>query len=68
MSLAERASAELTGEADPPASVTVLLAVAERLVVGLDLAAARLVVASLAIDVRPSLALTQGGPGAGRDA
>ena len=52
--LADQARAELTGDAAspaPPASVTVLLAVAERLVVGLDLAAARLVVASLAIDI-----------------
>ena len=54
MSLSEQASAELTRDAAssaPPAPVPVLLAVAERLVVGLDLAAARLVVASLAIDV-----------------
>lgn len=52
--LADRARAEFTGDAAssaPLASVPVLLAVAERLVVGLDLAAARLVVASLAIDV-----------------
>ncbi|OFE17193.1 hypothetical protein BA895_17180 [Humibacillus sp. DSM 29435] len=54
MSLSKQASAELTRDAASsatPAPVPVLLAVAERLVVGLDLAAARLVVASLAIDV-----------------
>ncbi len=57
MSLSERAGTELTRDAassappEPPAPVPVLLAVAERLVVGLDVAAARLVVASLAIDV-----------------
>ncbi|MDN5766338.1 MAG: hypothetical protein L0H96_13595 [Humibacillus sp.] len=52
--LVDQARAELTGDEATPApqaSVPELLAVAERLVVGLDLAAARLVVASLAIDV-----------------
>ena len=55
LKLTDRARAELTDDAVLTASASqprlpVLLAVAERLVVGLDLAAARLVVASLAID------------------
>ncbi|MEP7331680.1 MAG: hypothetical protein ABI692_06280 [Terracoccus sp.] len=68
VSLADQARAELVGDAEPPASLPVLLAVAERLVVGLDLAAARLVVASLAIDITPSSALAQHGPEVARDA
>lgn len=50
VNLLDQARAELAGDAEPQAFLPDLLAVAERLVVGLDLAAARLVVASLAID------------------
>lgn len=51
--LAGRIRAELAGDALPEVSLPDLLATAERLVVGLDLAAARLVIASLAIDTAP---------------
>lgn len=51
--LLDRARTELTGDAVPEVSLPDVLATAERLVAGLDLAAARLVLASLAIDTAP---------------
>lgn len=68
LQLIERARAELAGEDAHEASLPELLAIAQRLVVGLDLAAARLVVASLAIDTLTASVVseraTTGEPGA----
>ncbi len=66
--LADRAGAELSGDAHPEPDHSVVLGVVERLVVGLDLAAARLVVASLAIDtVSPPRHAIYGTTGAHHD-
>ncbi len=62
--LADSARAELSGHGEPEPDRSVALGVVERLVVGLDLAAARLVVASLAIDtVSPPLSSVAGADG-----